>query len=84
MILRNLDKIIREQGEQEEDGYIFNQVNLIGGVLYYVKHLGGAAIFLVLLRPEAEDNIKLMRVDESLSRSAFFNYKFMTDKIRHP
>ena len=73
LILRNVDKIIREQ--EEEDGYIFNQVNLLGDVRYYVKQLGGAAIFLVLLRPDAEDKIKLMN---NLLKPAIVEYKFIT------
>ncbi len=71
LLLRNIDKIIREQ---EEDGYIFNQLNLLGDVRYYVKQLAGAAIFLVLLRPDAEDKIKLMN---NLLKPAIVEYKFM-------
>ena len=74
-IVRNVDKIISEQEEEEEDGYIFNQLNLLGDVRYYVKQLGGAAIFLILLRPDAEDKIKLMN---NLLKPAIVEYKFIT------
>jgi DNA-binding Lrp family transcriptional regulator len=73
LILRNVDKINREQ-EGQEEGYIFNQLNLLGDVRYYVKQLGGGAIFSVLLRPGAEDKIKLMN---NLLKPAIVEYRFI-------
>ena len=55
MIVRNIDKIITK-----EEGYIFNQLNLLGDVQFYTKQLGGDAIFLILVRPEAEEEIELI------------------------
>jgi DNA-binding Lrp family transcriptional regulator len=37
LIMRHIDKIIKEEG------YVFNQLNLLGDVLVYAKQLGGAA-----------------------------------------
>jgi hypothetical protein len=55
LIVRNIDKIITK-----EEGYIFNQLNLLGDVQFYVKQLGGDAIFLLLVRPEAEEKTELI------------------------
>jgi DNA-binding Lrp family transcriptional regulator len=54
LIVRNIDKITKEEG------YIFNQLNLLGDVRFYVKQLGGDAIFVLLVRPETEEKIELI------------------------
>jgi DNA-binding Lrp family transcriptional regulator len=68
LIVRNIDKIITE-----EEGYIFNQLNLLGDVQFYVKQLGGDAIFLLLVRPEAEEKTELIT---NLLKPATIEYRF--------
>ena len=68
MIVRNIDKILTK-----EEGYIFNQLNLLGDVWVYGKQLGGDTIFLLLVRPEAEEKIELIT---NLLKSATIEYRF--------
>ena len=69
LIVRNIDKIITK----EEEGYIFNQLSLLGDVRFYVRQLGGDAIFVLLVRPEAEDKIELI---STLLKPATVEYRF--------
>jgi hypothetical protein len=55
LVIRNIDKIITK-----EKDYVFDQLNLLGDVLGYAKQLGGDTIFLLLVRPEAEDKIEFV------------------------
>ena len=68
LVVRNIDKIITK-----EKDYVFNQLNLLGDVFGYAKHLGGDIIFLLLVRPEAEDKIELIT---SLLKPATIEYRF--------
>jgi DNA-binding Lrp family transcriptional regulator len=68
LIVRNIDKIIAK-----EEGYIFNQLSLLGDVRFYVRQLGGDAIFVLLVRPEAEDKIELI---STLLKPATVEYRF--------
>ncbi len=52
LVLRNIDKIITK-----EKDYVFNQLNLLDDVFAHVTQLGGDAIFLLLVRTEAEEKI---------------------------
>jgi DNA-binding Lrp family transcriptional regulator len=74
LIVRNIDKIINK-----EEGYIFNQLNLLGDVRVYAKQLGGDAIFSLLVRPEAEEKIYLIT---NLLKPATIEYRF--GKINSP
>ena len=77
LIVRNIEKIIitkQQKQEQAEKGYIFNQLSLFGDVWVYAKQLGGAAIFLILLRPGDEDKIELIN---NLLKPAIVDYKFV-------
>jgi DNA-binding Lrp family transcriptional regulator len=84
LILRNSDKIIAEQKqkqkqqkEEEEEEYIFNQLSLFGDIWIYAQQLGGAAIFLILLRPGDEDKSELMN---NLLKPAITEFKFVMMK----
>jgi DNA-binding Lrp family transcriptional regulator len=68
LIVRNIDKIVTK-----EEGYIFNQLNLLGDLRFYVKQLGGDAIFVLLVRPEAEEKIDLIT---NLLKPATVEYRF--------
>jgi hypothetical protein len=50
LILRNIDKTIKEQD-------IFKKVTLLGNVLGISKHLEGAAIFVLYARDMTEEKI---------------------------
>ncbi|MGB8934856.1 MAG: winged helix-turn-helix transcriptional regulator, partial [Candidatus Nitrosopolaris sp.] len=66
LVVRNIDK-------SKEKDYVFNQLNLLGDVLGYAHQLGGDAIFLLLVRPEAEDKIELIT---NLLKPATSEYRF--------
>jgi DNA-binding Lrp family transcriptional regulator len=68
LVVRNIDKIITK-----EKDYVFNQLNLLGYVLGYANQLGGDSIFLLLVRPEAEDKIELIT---NLLKPATIEYRF--------
>ena len=70
LVVRNSDKIITK-----EKDYVFNQLNLLGDVLGYAKQLGGDTIFLLLVRPEAEDKIEFVT---NLLKPATIEYRFAT------
>jgi hypothetical protein len=57
----------------KEKDYVFNQLNLLGDVWVYAMQLGGDAIFLLLVRPEAEEKIELIT---TLLKSATIEYRF--------
>jgi hypothetical protein len=59
---RNIDKIVTK-----EEGYVFNQLNLLGDIRVYARQLGGDGIFVPLIRPEAEEKIKLINFRRSCS-----------------
>ena len=68
LTVRNIDKIVKK-----EEGYIFNQLSLLGDVRFYVRQLGGDAIFVLLVRPEAEEKIELI---STLLKPATVEYRF--------
>jgi DNA-binding Lrp family transcriptional regulator len=70
LVVRNSDKIITK-----EKDYVFNQLNLLGDVLGYAKQLGGDTIFLLLVRPEAEEKIEFVT---NLLKPATIEYRFAT------
>jgi DNA-binding Lrp family transcriptional regulator len=70
LVIRNIDKIITK-----EKDYVFDQLNLLGDVLGYAKQLGGDTIFLLLVRPEAEDKIEFVT---NLLKPATIEYRFAT------
>jgi DNA-binding Lrp family transcriptional regulator len=70
LVVRNSDKIIKK-----EKDYVFNQLNLLGDVLGYAKQLGGDTIFLLLVRPEAEEKIEFVT---NLLKPATIEYRFAT------
>ena len=68
LTVRNIDKIVTK-----EEGYIFNQLSLLGDIRVYARQLGGDAIFVLLIRPEAEEKIKLI---STLLKPATIEYRF--------
>ena len=68
LVVRNSDKIITK-----EKDYVFNQLNLLGDVFGYANQLGGDRMFLLLVRPEAEDKIELIT---NLLKPATIDYRF--------
>lgn len=74
LIMRNSNKIITKQ-EGGVGVHVSNQLNLFGDVWVYIEQLGGAAIFWLLLRPDVEDKIELMK---NLLKPAVVEYKFVT------
>ena len=69
MVVRNSDKIITK-----EKDYVFNQLNLLGDVFGYANQLGGDIMFLLLVRPEAEEKIELIT---NLLKPATIEYRFV-------
>jgi DNA-binding Lrp family transcriptional regulator len=69
LTVRNIDNII-----MKEEGYVFNQLNLLGDVWVYAMQLGGDAIFLLLVRAEAEEKIELIT---TLLKPATIEYRFV-------
>ena len=70
LVVWNSDKIITK-----EKDYVFNQLNLLGDIFGYAKHLGGDTIFLLLVRPEAEEKIEFVT---NLLKPATIEYRFAT------
>jgi DNA-binding Lrp family transcriptional regulator len=68
LTVRNIDKIVTK-----EEGYIFDQLNLLGDIRVYARQIGGDAIFVLLVRPEAEEKIKLIT---TLLKPATIEYSF--------
>jgi DNA-binding Lrp family transcriptional regulator len=68
LTVRNIDKIVTKEEE-----YIFNQVSLLGDIRVYARQLGGDAIFVLLVRPEAEEKIELV---STLLKPATIEYRF--------
>ena len=80
LVLRNSNNIIVEQKQKQEEAreeYIFNQLSLFGDIWFYAQQMGGAAIFLILLRPGDEDKSELMN---NLLKPAIIEYKLVTMK----
>jgi DNA-binding Lrp family transcriptional regulator len=53
LIVRNIDKTIKEQE-------IFKKVSLLGDIFIYIKQLEQAASFVLFVRKEAEDKIRIL------------------------
>jgi DNA-binding Lrp family transcriptional regulator len=53
LILRHIDNATKQQD-------LFNRINLLGDIFAYAKQLGGASIFVVSVRAEAEDKMGII------------------------
>jgi DNA-binding Lrp family transcriptional regulator len=65
---------VRQIGKTIKEDNIVNKLNLLGDVRFYAKQLGRAALFLLLIRQEAEDKIELMT---DLLKPEVVEYRFM-------
>ena len=76
LILRHIDNATKQQD-------LFNRINLLGDIFAYAKQLGGASIFVVSVRAEAEDKMGIIvdLLKPADIESIFIRYRPITREI---
>jgi DNA-binding Lrp family transcriptional regulator len=77
--VKNIDKTIKEQD-------MFKKISLLGDIFIYVKQLEGAALlFVLLIRPGAEDRLGILSdlLQPAEAESIFGTYKPVNVKIQN-
>ena len=70
LTVRHIDKRTKEE-------YIIKRLSLLGEVLAYGKQLGRTSMFLIAVKPEAEDKVELIT---DLLKPAVVEYRFVAQK----